>query len=217
MAIRAMMIPMLLAGMLPATTAWAAKPVADTACAPFAAIPRMRDVAVTTLSMQPADGRCVVEVSAANGNALRRQQRVLEGIAQQACGTLPEVMSADVAAVSLQLRMPATCAGQGSGDHGVADLFAGDPAVWSAPRGLVPRYPPQAVMEGLSGRSMLKVLLNAQGAVVAVALAASSGHAVLDEAAVEEVRRWHFIRNEVQGAVPALSVLHVPMRYELTE
>lgn len=209
----ARMIPMLLAGMLPAATAFATKPAAEAACAPFAAIPRMRDVGVTTLSMQPAQGRCVVQVSAANGNALRRQQRVLEGIAQQACGGLPEVTSEDVPSLTLQLRLPDRC----GVDQGAADLFAGDPAVWSPPRGLMPHYPAQAVLEGLSGRSMLKVLVDARGAVVAVALVASSGHAVLDEAAVDEARRWRFIRNQVQGDVPVLSVLHVPMRYELTE
>lgn len=67
------MIPMVLAGLLPATAALAEGPAAETACSPLAAVPALRDAGVTALSMQPKDARCVVEVTAANGKALRRQ------------------------------------------------------------------------------------------------------------------------------------------------
>ena len=71
--------------------------------------------------------------------------------------------------------------------------------------------------QGLSGRSLLKALVDANGAVAAVIVETSSGHAVLDEAAVEELRGWHFLRGDAQSTVPALTIVRVPMRYELVE
>lgn len=73
------------------------------------------------------------------------------------------------------------------------------------------------MQEGLSGRSLLKAVVDAQGAVVAVIVERSSGHAVLDEAAVEELRGWRFTRTDAKSAVPELSIVRVPMRYELVE
>jgi protein TonB len=50
-------------------------------------------------------------------------------------------------------------------------------------------YPLAARRQGLSGRVELEVLLDATGRVRAVSLVTSSAHALLDEAAIEAVRR----------------------------
>jgi protein TonB len=50
-------------------------------------------------------------------------------------------------------------------------------------------YPLAARRQGLSGRVELEVLLDAKGRVRAVSLVTSSAHALLDEAAIEAVRR----------------------------
>ncbi|XFC37686.1 hypothetical protein ACEF39_000654 [Stenotrophomonas indicatrix] len=58
---------------------------------------------------------------------------------------------------------------------------------------------------------------SAQGKVAAVVVETSSGHALLDEAAAEELRSWHFIRTDTKSTVPELGIARVPMRYELVE
>lgn len=126
MAVWARMILMLLAGTLPATPVLAAKPSAGMACEPMARLPGLRDAGVTALSMQPQDGRCVIEVAAANGNALRRQ-------------------------------------------------------------------------------------------LAAVIVETSSGHALLDDAAAEELQGWRFSLADAKGTVPALTLVRMPMRYEFVE
>lgn len=211
MAVWTRMIPVLLAGILPAATVLAAKPSADTACAPLATVSGLRDASVTALSMQPRDGRCVVEVTASDGKGLLRQQQMLEVLAQHACAAPAEV-TADNLRPSLLLRTPKRCAARSS-----QDLFAGEGVPWLQPRGKLPRYPREAMDQGLSGRSLLKALIDANGAVVAVIVETSSGHTVLDEAAVEELRGWHFVRGGAQSTVPALTIVRVPMRYELVE
>jgi TonB family protein len=211
MGIGARIIPLLLAGMLPAAAVLAATPGAETACSPLAAVTGLRDAGVTSLSMQPRDGRCVVEVIAADGKALRRQQQLLVVLAQRACAAPAEV-TVDEARVSLQLRLPKHCVARSS-----RDLFAGEGVPWTLPRGKLPRYPREAMEQGLSGRSLLKALIDAEGAVAAVVVERSSGHALLDEAAVDELRGWRFIRTDTKSTVPELSIARVPMRYELVE
>lgn len=205
------MIAVLLAGLLPAATVLAAKPSVDTACAPLATVSGLRDASVTALSMQPRDGRCVVEVTASDGKGLLRQRQMLEVLAQHACAAPAEV-TADSLRPSLLLRTPKRCATRSS-----QDLFAGEGVPWMPPRGKLPRYPREAMEQGLSGRSLLKALIDAHGAVAAVIVETSSGHTVLDEAAVEELRGWHFLRGDAQSTVPALTIVRVPMRYELVE
>lgn len=56
-----------------------------------------------------------------------------------------------------------------------------------------PAYPRAARRYGDQGRVLLKVLVSAQGTASAVELEASSGHARLDEAALETVRQWRFV------------------------
>lgn len=211
MGIWARRIPLLLAGMLPAAGVLAATPDTQAACSPLPPTSWLRDAGVTALSMQAREGRCLVEVTAVDGKALFRQQQMLMVLAQKACAA-PAEATVDDAQVSLQLRLPKRCAARSS-----QDLFAGDETAWMPPRGVSPRYPREAMQEGLSGRSLLKAVVDAQGAVAAVVVERSSGHAVLDEAAVEELRGWRFTRTDAKRAVPELSIVRVPMRYELLE
>jgi protein TonB len=56
-----------------------------------------------------------------------------------------------------------------------------------------PAYPRAARRSGDQGRVLLKVLVSAKGTASAVELETSSGHARLDEAALETVRQWRFV------------------------
>lgn len=78
-----------------------------------------------------------------------------------------------------------------------------------------PRYPPLARKRGLEGDVMLMVTIGANGRPEAVALHASSGFALLDRAAIEQVqRRWRF-RPLLVGGLPTRSRAIVPIRFSL--
>ncbi|MEM7203531.1 MAG: energy transducer TonB [Planctomycetota bacterium] len=66
-----------------------------------------------------------------------------------------------------------------------------------------PRYPRVARRRGLEGVVLLDVSLSAGGAVLAVEVARSSGHDVLDRAAVAAVTRWRYAVTGDAAATPA--------------
>jgi len=53
-----------------------------------------------------------------------------------------------------------------------------------------PEYPPAAVAQRLEGTVLLRLWIDATGQVQRVELASSSGHPLLDAAAVKAVRTW---------------------------
>lgn len=55
-----------------------------------------------------------------------------------------------------------------------------------------PEYPSMARQAGYSGRVVVQMLLNLDGSVMQVRVAKSSGHAILDEAAVEGCKKFKF-------------------------
>ncbi len=57
----------------------------------------------------------------------------------------------------------------------------------------LPVYPPEALRRGLDGRVVLRLTISAEGEVTKLTVAGSSGHAILDQAAVAAVSRWRFI------------------------
>ncbi len=52
-------------------------------------------------------------------------------------------------------------------------------------------YPPEAIARGLEGEALVLLFLDASGNVIAARLEASSGHALLDDAAVRAARTLH--------------------------
>ncbi|MDR2239346.1 MAG: energy transducer TonB [Zoogloeaceae bacterium] len=49
-------------------------------------------------------------------------------------------------------------------------------------------YPPEAIARGIEGEVRLLLTLDADGTILAIDIAASSGHAILDEAAIKAAR-----------------------------
>ncbi|MCF7749491.1 energy transducer TonB [Bacillus subtilis subsp. subtilis] len=94
-------------------------------------------------------------------------------------------------------------------------MFGDDASTWNPPRAVAPRYPPAAADEGLQGRSMVVMIIDKDGRVVAAILRESSGYAVLDDAAIAEVRTWRFTRADPAVAAPTFSLAQMPMRYVL--
>ena len=63
---------------------------------------------------------------------------------------------------------------------------------------------------------LLKVRVLADGTVASVAVATSSGHEVLDEAALEAVRAWHFVPAKQAGQTVE-STVNVPINFNLLD
>lgn len=78
-----------------------------------------------------------------------------------------------------------------------------------------PRYPVLARQRKEQGRLALRVMVDAGGGVTGLSIVASSGSRLLDEAAIDAVKRWRFRparRND--SAIPG--VVEVPILFRLT-
>jgi protein TonB len=77
-----------------------------------------------------------------------------------------------------------------------------------------PRYPVSAQRLGLEGRVVLRVEVSAEGIPVCVEVEQSSGHEILDEAALAAVREYVFVPASEDGRAVA-SVVHIPFNFRL--
>jgi len=75
-------------------------------------------------------------------------------------------------------------------------------------------YPPLALRRGFEGRVVLRVLVSKEGLALKVTLAKSSGHAILDIAAIKAVREWVFKPGKLNGVSTDMWV-KVPVVYKL--
>lgn len=78
-----------------------------------------------------------------------------------------------------------------------------------------PMYPVQARRRQWQGTVLLAVSVSATGRAVDIQVKTSSGHAVLDDAALKAVRAWEFEPARV-GRVAVESRIEVPVRFQLT-
>jgi protein TonB len=113
-----------------------------------------------------------------------------------------------------------TGTGGGGGGAGTGDGTGGDgsggarPAHGSNPK---PPYPIAARRLGQQGVVMLEVLVKADGHAGEVRVRKSSGHAMLDESAVQTVReRWRFIPAKRNGQ-PIDATVTFPIRFQLDQ
>jgi protein TonB len=77
-----------------------------------------------------------------------------------------------------------------------------------------PDYPPAAQKRGVEGRVVLKVHVLASGQPDSVAVARSSGHQVLDEAALKAVTQWAFAPAR-RGQNPVDGWVQVPLTFKI--
>ena len=77
-----------------------------------------------------------------------------------------------------------------------------------------PLYPLTAVRQGLQGRVLLMVEVQADGRAGRVTIEKSSGHAILDASAMNTVRMWQFIPARKDGVFHAQSI-RVPIDFNL--
>jgi len=103
--------------------------------------------------------------------------------------------------------------GEGGGGGGGGGLGEARVAYGVNP---LPPYPASARRMGMEGVVLLEVIVAPDGSAREVRVLRSSGHAMLDEAAVSTVRaQWRFIPARRDG-VPVESRAEVPIRFRLT-
>lgn len=79
-----------------------------------------------------------------------------------------------------------------------------------------PRYPYLSRRRGQEGRVVLLVHVTAGGDAAAVRLRQSSGYRLLDEAAVEAIKKWRFIP-ATRAGTPVAGSVDVPVSFKLTD
>jgi TonB family protein len=77
-----------------------------------------------------------------------------------------------------------------------------------------PNYPSRAELQGLEGRVLLQAHITADGLVEKIEIITSSGHPILDAAAVRAVRTWQFSPSQCEG-IPIPSTERIPVRFTL--
>lgn len=75
-----------------------------------------------------------------------------------------------------------------------------------------PTYPAQAVRNGWRGTTLLRVTVGVDGRVTAATVVESSGHAILDDAAVASVQKWRFTPGTRDG-VPTPFAIRLPIEF----
>jgi len=79
-----------------------------------------------------------------------------------------------------------------------------------------PRYPSRARRRGLEGRTVIEVEVLESGAPGRLWVITSSGHGVLDSAALAAIRQWAF-RPSLRDGRPARAVVRVPILFRLAD
>lgn len=77
-----------------------------------------------------------------------------------------------------------------------------------------PKYPSVARSRGWEGKVVLQVHVSADGEATQVSVAQSSGHDILDEAAVNAVEGWRF-KPAKRGDTAVASTVRVPINFQL--
>lgn len=77
-----------------------------------------------------------------------------------------------------------------------------------------PKYPRKARQRGLEGTAIIQVAINIQGRVTKATIYKSSGHRLLDKAALKAVKQYRFEPHRVNGVAVA-GTAEVPVRFEL--
>jgi TonB family protein len=83
--------------------------------------------------------------------------------------------------------------------------------------GDLPHYPGRAIRDKSEGVTALNVCVDARGRVSSASVAASSGHATLDEAALKWIRRARFTPGNVDGAAQAICGHSVVYEWRLAD
>ena len=79
-----------------------------------------------------------------------------------------------------------------------------------------PHYPDSARREGKEGRVLLRVLVDEEGRSKLIEVNTSSGHDMLDQAAIEALKKWRFMPARASGK-PVETWVKVPIEFQLSD
>jgi protein TonB len=79
-----------------------------------------------------------------------------------------------------------------------------------------PEYPSIAKSRGWTGKVMLRVQVSPEGTATSIEVETSSGHEMLDESAIEAVKKWKFIPAK-KGETAVASAVIVPIVFSLKD
>jgi len=83
-------------------------------------------------------------------------------------------------------------------------------------RNPAPPYPHQARRQGWEGTVVLRIYVQADGVPSSVEIVRSSGHSVLDDAALRTLRRWKFSPAKLAGQ-PVSATVEIPISFKLKD
>ncbi len=79
-----------------------------------------------------------------------------------------------------------------------------------------PVYPRMAIRRGIEGEVRLSVSVTALGKVSRISINKPSGSAMLDQAAIDSVRKWQFTP-AIRDGVPTAMVVDIPIQFRLID
>ncbi len=77
-----------------------------------------------------------------------------------------------------------------------------------------PRYPRAALLKDIQGRLILSVQVSAGGDPLEIRVERSSGYSILDQAALEAVRKWKFVPAKI-GTTAVRSQVRIPVQFKI--
>jgi protein TonB len=103
-------------------------------------------------------------------------------------------------------------AGAGGGNN----HYGGDRTSPAYLYGSRPAYPQAARKAGWEGAVVVRALIDTAGTVASVSVKEGSGYDILDEAAVQAVKKWRYTPAK-EGGVPVTSLHDIRVRFRLDE
>jgi protein TonB len=177
------------------------------AAAPVVAKKVVAARAVTVVPVQPAAPAAQQQLPAAPAPV-----EAADGL--PSAETAVEYSDSDGAAVSSAAALPAGAPVQTSALP-AAQPIAAPVLIPPRPRSeILPAYPRSARRAGLEGVVKVAAVVNESGEVTGVEIFATSGHPVLDQAALEAVRRALFAPARQEGK-PVICRVVIPIRFQL--
>ncbi len=190
-------------------------------CRLLPALDVLKDARMQSLEVSQDAAGCRIVGRAPQYAIADAQQQALAAIAAANCdaaatpGEIQQIDQSDATlqGFTLQLRAPAT--------HGNRECTA--PAKATADDATIdvssrhmhpPSYPAQAVRRGIEGRVVLAVLVDGNGRPAGMLVHASSGDALLDDAALRAAVNWRFHRGG-GPAQPPVGLALVPVDFRL--
>lgn len=101
---------------------------------------------------------------------------------------------------------------QATAAPGESIVWEGQPRYRIPPRPAV--YPPRSIELGQQGEVLVRVRLEPDGSAAEIKLWRSSGHGLLDRAALAAVHGWHFMP-AMRGGRPVAAWVEIPVRFHL--